>query len=279
MEKLKKWIQNVKRRRIDREYDLMCPIVADEGDGKSTLILTLAGLWHQEIGKPTDPEAIFDRIVWSSRDEFKRLAVDSEPKDLIAAPDAARVLYKRDAMDPDQRELEKDLLDIRTHEYLFLLGFQGWGIIPTMLQERRAKQLLYIPERGVVHGYNRSSLDKKEELDDKEWPEPDLKDTFPPLDGTKIWSEYKQRDREEKRKRIAPDDDDDEPEVSAREVADEIMAEGLGPVVSIHGGNKNPYINKELIELDYGLSARKAGKVKALLERRTDSLQQFAEEA
>jgi len=279
MEKLKKWIQNVKQRRIDREYDLMCPVIADEGDGKSTLILTLSGLWHQEIGKPTDYESILKRIAWSSRDEFRQLAVNSDPKDLIAAPDAARILYKKDAMDPDQRELEKDLLDIRTHEYLFLLGFQSWKIVPSMLQERRAKQLLYIPERGIVHGYNRDSLNKKQQLDDNEWPEPDMKDTFPPLDGTKIWAEYQKLDKQKKRERIAPEEEDEEPEVDLRTVADEILAEGLGAVVSIHGGNKNPYINKELIELDYGLSARQAAKVKALLERQTDSLERYVEEA
>jgi len=279
MEKLKNWIQMVEERRIDREFDLMCPIVADEGYGKSTLILTLAGLWHQQIGKAVDPEAIFDRIAWSSRDEFKHLAVDSDPRDVIAAPDAARILYKRDAMDPDQRELEKDLLDIRTHEYLFLLGFQSWDIIPSMLQDRRAKQLLYIPRRGVVHGYNRSSLNQKCRLDPDEWPDPDMTANFPPLDGKKIWKEYQKLDKQKKRERIAPEEENEEPEVDLRTVADEIIAEGLGAVVSIHGGNKNPYINKELIELDYGLSARQAGKVKALLERRVDSLEQYVEQS
>jgi len=283
MEKLERWLSMVKARNLDREFDLVCPVVGDEGMGKSTLILTLTGLWYKEhLGRDIDREAIFDHIVWGGRDEFKRLAVDSSPKDIIAVPDAARVLYKRDAMDPEERELEKDLLDIRTHEYLFLLGFQWWKDIPTMLQERRAKQLLRIPSRGVVHGYSRSTLDEKLQISDpKEWPEPDLVDMFPRLDGTEIWEEYKKIDKGQKRERIEPDDEgDDEGEgVDVRAVAEEIFEEGLGPVIAIHGGNKNPYIAKELIELNYGLSARDAKKAKLLLEQRTDDLEQYVEEA
>jgi hypothetical protein len=284
MEKLENWLSMVKSRKLDREYDLMCPIVADEGDGKSTLILTLAGMWYnQQLGRDVSPEDIFARIVWGGRDEFKSLAVNSSPKDIIAVPDAARVLYKRDAMDPAQRELAKDLLDIRTHEYFFLLGFQWWKDIPTMLQERRAKQLLRIPvgQRGVVHGYSRSTLDEKLQLNDpKEWPEPDLVDTFPSLEGTKIWEQYQELDTEKKHERIKPDEDDqEEPDVDVRAVAEEILDEGLEPVIAIHGGNKNPYIAKELIELNYGLSARDAKKAKLVLEQRTGDLAQYVEEA
>lgn len=283
MEKLERWLSMVKSRRLDREYDLMCPVVADEGDGKSTLILTLTGLWYkQQLGREVEPEDIFARIVWGGRDEFKQLAVDSSPKDIIAVPDAARVLYKRDAMDPDQRDLAKDLLDIRTHEYFFLLGFQWWKDIPTMLQERRAKQLLRIPagQRGVVHGYSRATLDEKDQMSDpKEWPEPDLVDTFPPLDGTKIWEKYQKLDKEQKRERIRPDDEsDEEVEVDIHAVVDEILSEGLEMVVAIHGGNKNPYIAKELIEVNYGLSARDAKKAKLILEQRTGDLEQYVEE-
>lgn len=285
MEKLENWLSMVKTRKLDREYDLMCPVVADEGDGKSTLILTLTALWYkQQLGRDVSAEDIFARIVWGGRDEFKDLAMNSNPKDIIAVPDAARVLYKRDAMDPAQRELAKDLLDIRTHEYFFLLGFQWWKDIPTMLQERRAKQMLRIPvgQRGVIHGYSRSTLDEKLQLNDpKEWPEPDLVDTFPPLDGTELWDKYQQLDKEKKRERIKPDDEEDDPEVDVHAVVDEILSEGEGleRVIAIHGGNKNPYIAKELIELNYGLSVRDAKKAKLLLEQRTGDLQQYVEEA
>jgi hypothetical protein len=46
-------------------------------------------------------------------------------------------------------------------------------------------------------------------------------------------------------------------------------------VVSIHGGNKQPYIDPALIEADYGVSGREAKKVKSLLERDVD-VQQYA---
>ncbi|RDZ96539.1 hypothetical protein DEQ92_21520, partial [Haloferax sp. Atlit-6N] len=103
---------------------------------------------------------------------------------------------------------------------------------------------------------------------------------FPSLEGTKVWEEYQKLDRKKKRERIAPDDDEDEePEVDVRSIVDEIMAEGLEPVVAIHGGNKNPYIAKELIGLNYGLSARNAKKAKLLLEQQSGDLSQYVEEA
>jgi hypothetical protein len=105
---------------------------------------------------------------------------------------------------------------------------------------------------------------------------------FPSLEGTKIWQEYKRKDREMKKKRVLAgsedeDEEDEEIEVDPREVADEILAEGLGSVVAIHGGNGRPYIAKELIEMNFGLSARDAKKVKMLLEQQVDDLSEFKE--
>jgi hypothetical protein len=283
-EKLDNWVELVNERLLEREFDLMCPVVGDEGLGKSTLILQLLGLHRQYRDLGIEPEQMFDRLVWGGRQEFKEMAVESERRAAICVPDAARVLYKRDAMDPEQREVEKDLLDIRTHEYLFLLGFQWWKDIPTMLQERRAKQLLRIPQRGVVEGYNREALDEKLEMDNKEWPDPTMRARFPSLEGTKIWQEYKQKDRRMKKERVAAsdfdeDDEDDVDEIDHREIAEEIIAEGVGSVVSIHGGNKQPYIEQKLIEMNYGLGPSDAKKVKLVLEQRTGDLTKYTEEA
>jgi len=50
-------------------------------------------------------------------------------------------------------------------------------------------------------------------------------------------------------------------------IADEV-ADNVDEYISIHGGNKTEYLDSDLIQMDFELSAGKAGKVKKLLERR-----------
>ncbi len=187
--------------------------------------------------------------------------------------DAARVLNKKETMVGEQRELEKDLLDVRMKAFLMLLGFQSWDRVASMLQDRRAKFVLRIPRRGVVEGYSRASIDKRQEKES--WPEPDMRARFPSLEGTRLWREFKRRDLEAKERRIRKTgDENDEPEESSEtdlfEIANEIKQTGIEKYVSIHGGNKQPYIDADLIELHHDLNAQQARKVKKLLDQDND---------
>jgi hypothetical protein len=154
-------------------------------------------------------------VVWGGRDEFKQALVNDAPRSVITVQDAARVLYKKEAMVGDQRELEKDLLDVRTKEFVMLLGFQDWNVIPSMLQNRRAYNAFYIPRRGVVEGYGRDELDQWA-ADDKR-PEPSFVDRFPKLDGTELWAEFQRRDKEAKDERILGTTDPDPADVAREE--------------------------------------------------------------
>jgi hypothetical protein len=271
MEKIQRWLEMCHERRNSQEFDVVAPVVGDEGVGKSTLMLELTGRWQRLTGDDPSPDSVLDRVVWDDRDEFRTALAEYPRRAAIPVMDAAHVLYKRDATDPEQKKTEKGLLDVRTREFLILLGYQSWRDIPTSLQRRRAFAVLRIPRRGRVVGYSRTTLDSKvAQYDADEWPEPDLVDAFPSLDGTDLWDEYRERDREHKRARLQPDDDEDddqEPELTPRELCQEVRAEGVNRVVSIHGGNGQPYIDADLIEADYGVSARTAKKVKSLLER------------
>jgi hypothetical protein len=120
--------------------------------------------------------------------------------------DAARVLYKKDAMDGGQKAIEKDLLDVRMKNNLYLLGFQDWDIIPTMIQNRRAKYLVFIPDRGLIRGFGRDSIDKKVETGN--WPPADMKDKFPDLEGTELWHRFRKQDLAKKKERIGQDTED-----------------------------------------------------------------------
>jgi len=270
MEKVQRFLERLHRTKICNQYDAIIPIVADEGKGKSTFMLEATGRWQRIKGETPTPESVLDQVVWDGREEFKQALANYPRRAAIPVMDAAHILYKRDVMQSEQKEVEKGLLDVRTREFLIPLGFQAWGDIPSTLQNRRAKYALRIPRRGRIEGYSRASLNKKQsELDDSEWPEPDLVDTFPSLEGTDIWTEFKNRDRQHKRDRLSGDSENDEQEaeLSVHDLAEEIQAEGLDRVVAIHGGNGQRYIDAQLIEVDYGVSARKAEKVKKVLER------------
>lgn len=271
LETLQRWLEMLYERKICKQFDRIVCVVGDEGMGKSTLMVQIAWMWKRIKGETPTSHNVLDRIVWNGRDEFKDMLATSQRRQVIAVMDAARVLHKREAMRGDQIEVEKDLLDVRTHEYLILLGFQDWDDIPSMLQKRRAKNALYLPRRGIIHGFNRDSMDHRNK--NGQWPEPDLKDGYPPLDGLPIWDEFQKRDRAQKRARIAASamgDDDGEEEESKwdkmQKIAEKIKEEGLSDVVGWHGGHNKAVLKTNLIEAKYDLSVREAKTVKDLLE-------------
>jgi len=196
----RRFIERLYDDRIAKDYDAIIPVVGDESVGKSTLILQMTWMYQEVRGKTPTPESVIDTIVWKGRNQFKRALAQRPEESVITSMDAARVLYKKDTMDGDQKEIEKDLLDVRIKNNVYFLGFQDFDIIPTMLQERRAKHLIYIPERGLIRGYNRDSIDKK--VDTGDWPAADMKDRFPDLEGTELWHKFKKRDKEKKKERI-----------------------------------------------------------------------------
>jgi hypothetical protein len=208
-------------------------------------------MWQQQLGQTPSADSVLERVVWGSRDEFQDAISKYPPQSCIPVQDAARVLHKKETMHGDQVEVEKDLLDVRMKAFVIPLGFQEWEVIPDILQRRRAKNLFRIPRRGVIYGYNRASIDKKYETG--EWPEPDLKDTFPSLEGTDLWAEFKTRDRQHKEARMRSGDDEesDSPdELSPRDIVEEILSEDA---LDTYLGNNNgqTYIDRDLIRYEY----------------------------
>lgn len=269
LDRIQAFYERVYKQRIKQKYDAVTLIIGDESTGKSTFILESIWFYQEIRGLDPTPGSVLDQIIWRGRQEFKNALIEFPRRSAIAVPDAGRVFYRKDAMVGEQKEVEKDLLDSRVKENLILLGFQDWKIIPSMLQERRAKFAFYIPRRGRVYGYGRAKLDEWVETGER--PEPDLNDWFPSLEGKRIWSVYEEKDLEMKKERMAGDTATEETEeVDLFEIANDIQTQGIEEVVSIHGGNKQPYIDSDLIELNWDLNAQQARKVKKLLDKQTD---------
>ncbi|WP_225334259.1 hypothetical protein [Halomicrobium urmianum] len=271
LEPTRRYYERLYRDKITEDFDAVIPIIGDEGMGKSTFILQSIWIYQQVRGVEPTPESVLDTIVWGGRDEFKQALSNRPEESAICSMDAARVMYKKDAMDPDQKNLEKDLLDVRMKNNVYFLGFQDWEIVPTMLQERRAKYAFYIPSRGAVRGYSRESIDKRNETGS--WPAADMKDKFPDLEGTDLWKSFRELDKQHKIDRIDSSDDDGDVEDSShslKDVVSDIKDTGIQDFISINPGNKQPYIDPDLIEFEYELSARKAKKVKKVLAKDPD---------
>jgi hypothetical protein len=271
MHVLREFFKGVWQRRIQNEYDHIVLVIADEGDGKSTFILQALRWWAQFLGVEQSPETLFDFIAWD-QSEFRGMMANADERLPIAAMDAARVLNKSKAQKGDQKDLIEDLFDVRTKEHLFLMGYQQWRSVPTTLQERRAKNVLYIPRRGLVRGYNRESMDHK--VDHGEWPEPQLTARFPALDGEPLWHEFRKLDKQHKRENIGPDeadaDGEDDGPGPVERVVDDIVSGDPATYVTTNEFNQSTYVDADLIEYDYDLTVRQAKQAKKVIERRVD---------
>ncbi|WP_435125407.1 hypothetical protein [Halobaculum sp. D14] len=217
MDHIQQWLQTLHDRKISNDYDRIVIVLGEEGNGKSTFILGAMELWYQILGRcpadtHPDPDRLLDHVVFDDPQAFRQQVLDSDAKDPIAAMDAAHILHKKTAMHGEQIKTEKSLLDIRIENFLILLGYQDWADVPDQLQRRRAKNVLHIPRRGVVHGYSRQSMDEKYESGD--WPDPDLVDTFPALDGRDLWAKFNEMDRERKEERLEEDQEPDAEDVA-----------------------------------------------------------------
>lgn len=212
-----RWLEQVNERVIQRNDDRVVLVVGDEGVGKSTLMLTMARMWQDIRGRSTDADSVLKNIVWGGREEFAERLETGDRGDMIAVQDAPHALFSRDVMVGEQKELEKKLMDIRFRNYLIVLGFQDWSDIPSGLVRRRAKNSLYIPRRGVVRGFNRESMDRRYKSGD--WPDHDFEDRYPPLDGTDLWDDFREKDEQAKLNRLQDSTDPDPVDVRWREQA------------------------------------------------------------
>lgn len=203
LDRLTSYLRKVHERKIKKDFDRVVLVIGDEGAGKSTLMLQCMWLWESVRGNDPAPDDVIERVVFGEREEYKKMLLESESGDAISVQDAAHVLFSKDAMVGEQKDIEKAMLDIRIENYFILLGFQDWRDIPDALRRRRAKNVLRVPSRGTVLGYNRESMDEKYSAsNDGWWPDADFEDRFPSLEGTQLWGAFRDADAQAKRERL-----------------------------------------------------------------------------
>jgi len=206
LERTRAFLQRVNDRVIRQNNDRVVLVVGDEGVGKSTFMLQLALLWTDIRGRDTDAESVLENICWGGREEFKERLETGSEGDMIAVQDAPHVLFSRDVMVGEQKDLERTLMDIRFKNYLIVLGFQDWSDIPSGLKRRRGKNVIRITSRGVARAYNREGMDKK--YHHGEWGGELFTDRFDSLEGTDLWQEFQARDEQAKLDRLDESQDE-----------------------------------------------------------------------
>lgn len=269
LDRVERFAELLYEEKISEEWDAVIPVIGDEGAGKSTFILEFVWMWMQVRGVEPTVEKVLNAIVWDDRAEFKSALVEYPNQAAVPVMDAARILFAKDAMQAEQKEAEKDMLDMRIGERVILLGYQSWKDMPPILRRRRAKYAFRIPTRGTVYGYNRSSLDEVHDSGGDSWPKADLTDSFPSLEGTDLWEEFQRLDEEHKRERIMGDEDEED-ERSLKDIVAEIQSEGVEQFISVNDTNGQRNLDKDLIRYYYDLSLNDARTVKKVLATEVD---------
>lgn len=208
LQNFENFLKGVYENQITDDDDLVLLMVGDEGSGKSTLMLWATIFWLKIQGRDPTPSNCLDRIVYGDREAYKEKLLGSDETDIVTVQDAPHVLFAKEAMHGDQIDIEKAMVDIRINNYLIILGFQSWDMIPKDIRSRRAQAAVRVyknddGDRGFMDVYGRPQLDEKySDLDESEWPDPRFEDRFPSLEGTDVWDAFNEADEEHKRERL-----------------------------------------------------------------------------
>lgn len=150
---LQNFLTGVYENRIQEDDDLVLLMIGNEGAGKSTAMLLATALWHNITGKDQSTDALLDRVVFGGREAYKDKLLNSDEGDIITVQDAPHVLFSKDAMVGEQKDIEKAMFDIRIENYFMILGFQSWDVVPGDLRSRRAQAAIRVYRQNGERGY------------------------------------------------------------------------------------------------------------------------------
>lgn len=256
----------------------MCVVVGREGYGKS-----YTGI---KISEVVDPTFTAERVMFEPVEFIKRLKRwkenDETQGKMIVIDEAGVGVGVRTWHDKDQIVLNQILQIIRD---------ENMGVIFTL---PRLEELDSQTE-GRLHAFLEMTEKKQ-----GEWAKLKWLDWDPTRDGrNKVYREYRKRtvggtEQQIRRLKISPPseelatayekrkdafqrkeyqeaidqmEDDVDDEKSVKDVAMEIADGAMGDYVDLHNQNGKPYINANLIRVDYDLSQNDAQAVKDLLNR------------
>ena len=263
------------RLNVDNEH-FMGAIVGREGSGKSLTAVAIASL--------VDPDFTADDVYFDPQDLLEAFDSDDYSRGSVIIMDEAGVgLGNRSWYDKEQILLNQTLQTVRD---------DNMGVLFTLprLEELDSQTIgrlhAMIEMEGVVDGEYATARWKNIELSRdgrgdvyKKYPRYLINGARrrisqigigrPPAEIEETYEERKAAFKEELYEEAigAYESDDSGDSYGPKEAAQEIAEDGIAPFVSLNDSTNQPYINKELIRVEYDLSHNDASAVKSLLKQ------------
>lgn len=155
-----------------RDKDMVILVVGMPGNGKSAFTAFCGNYLKKDFSE--------DNFVYTAEDSMK--AIKSWPKNsFINIDEGYDVFFSRNAMTKANKEAIKTFYKYRYKNHIIFINFQNIeDVEPRIL--KRVHGLFRVVKQGWVHGFSKQSVDRidinkrKKSVD---WPEPDLRDSFP----------------------------------------------------------------------------------------------------
>jgi len=268
----------------DNEHFMAC-IVGREGSGKSYTAI--------KIADTVDPTFSVDRVIFDVKELLKVLRDgEHEPGNFYVLDEAGATMGVRTWQDRAQVLANQALQLIRSHNLGLIftlprmseLDSQAQGRLQAVLEitDKRPEEYVQLkwkwidPDRvnsngNILKKYPRRIQDGYEKRIKRNTFSPPRPDLVEPYEDEKSEFQAKFYDKAITKLEEA-EADEDAADADPQEIATEIADGNLERFVDTHSGNKNAYINKDLIRSDYDLTHSEAKAVKALLNSACDEL-------
>jgi len=264
-------------RRMNKQNEhFMGVIVGREGSGKSHTAVSIC--------KKVDPTFSADRVFFDPADLVEAFQSDDLGEGSMVMLDEAGVgLGNRSWYEKEQVLLNQTLQTVRDENMGVLFTLPRLSELDSQTVGR-LHSLLAMKEKHPEEGWASVSwknIDVTREDTDgkvyKKYPRmrvngqkhriTSISVKRPPAELTDTYEERKEAFKDGLYEKVLDehDDSDEGSEQSPKDIAQEI-AEDIEPFVSVNGSTKEPYINKELIRMEFDLSHSDASGVKSLLE-------------
>ena len=267
-----------------RNEHFMGIVVGREGSGKSHTAIRIA----EEV----DPTFSHDRVIFDVVELLEILKDgDHEPGNFYVLDEAGVQMGNRTWQDRSQILANQALQLIRDHNLglVFTLprfkefDSQAAGRIQAQLEITGKEVGSHVVGRWKWLDPNRTDRDgqiykkyPRRYMNGSEMRVKKLKFTPPseeviePYEGRKreFQKEHYEEVIDEMKDGVEESEEDDD--LTPKQIADKLSKEGFGHIVALNKQTNQPYVNKQLIRAEFGLSHSDAGQVKALLERQYD---------
>ena len=183
MKSLKKNLDNVRKRLLEKDQDFVLVVDGREGVGKSSLALHIATYF--------DPKFNVDKICFNISD-FKKQLFKSKRGGCILIDEGALLAMSRNAMTSDNREFMKIMTICRKFNQLIIICIPNINIIDSYIRNHRVAALVRVTKLARYAIYSKKKLNsvrKHPHSSKLIYPRPNIRESFPKFNG-ELWPKY-----------------------------------------------------------------------------------------